>query len=227
MGAISKAKLQAICVQLGRRCSPKLLASIESALNYVETGSWFAHEGFEPRIVPTHWAVQDEIIKRIAERRVLYLEFGVWQGETMRYWSQRLTNPRSELHGFDSFEGLPDNWGKFEKGTFSTNGHLPEIADERVRFFKGWFEETLPGYELPPHDTLVINIDSDLYMSARYVLKMLREAILPGTYLYFDELCVRQDELRAFREFLSDTGMKFRAVAAVPSLRAAAFSRVG
>lgn len=221
------AALRTVCVRVGSVCPRELIASIDNALNYVETGSWFAHEGLHPRIVGTRWEVHDEILARVARKRVLYLEFGVWRGDMMRYWSQRVEHPEAQLHGFDSFEGLPDDWGSTKKEFFSTNGRIPEIADPRVQFHKGWFEDTLPAYQLPAHDALVVNVDADLYSSARYVLKELRDTIGVGTYLYFDELCVRQDELRAFKEFLAETGMRFDAIAATPSLRNVAFVRTG
>src|SRR4051794_18834378 len=39
-----------------------------------------------------------------------YLEFGVWEGASMRWWAARNTHPDSSFVGFDSFEGLPVNW---------------------------------------------------------------------------------------------------------------------
>jgi hypothetical protein len=30
----------------------------------------------------------------------------------------------------------------------------------RVKFFKGWFEETLPGHSVPDHDVMVVNFDA-------------------------------------------------------------------
>lgn len=75
----------------------------------------------------------------------------------MRQWSKLLRNPASTLHGFDSFLGLPHDWTLegHERGYFSTEGQVPEIDDPRVRFFVGWFEETLPQYEWPEHEVLV------------------------------------------------------------------------
>lgn len=56
------------------------------------------------------------------------------------------------LHGFDSFEGLPERWNAdHAKGHFSTAGQIPEIADNRVTFFKGWFKEILREYAPPAH----------------------------------------------------------------------------
>lgn len=76
-----------------------------------------------------------------------YLEFGVFQGDSIRLWSQMNTNPESRFIGFDSFEGLPVAWGNSMKaGSFSTSGVVPEIADPRVSFQRGWFNDTLPQF---------------------------------------------------------------------------------
>ncbi len=72
----------------------------------------------------------------------------------------------SILHGFDSFEGSPeafdDAGGKYARGSFSTDGQVPRLDDPRAEIFKGWFNQTLPGYIPPDDDVLVINIDADL-----------------------------------------------------------------
>ena len=72
-----------------------------------------------------------------------YLEFGVHQGESIRWWVEQNGDPESRFHGFDSFEGLPEDWrSDFRKGHFSTDGKTPDIADERCSFQVGWFHET-------------------------------------------------------------------------------------
>ena len=133
-------------------------------------------------------------------------------------WSQALKNPNSHLHGFDSFEGLPANYddvgGKYIKGWFSTGGQIPKVEDPRVKFFKGWFEETLPEYGLPEHDVLVINLDADLYASTIYVLRSLKDRIRSGTYVYLDDMSRPDHEPRAFEEFMAETGLKFKPLAA-------------
>ena len=161
---------------------------------------------------------------RIADKRVLYLEFGVAFGDSMRHWSRLLRNDRSHLHGFDSFEGLPSNWHAFApKGTYSTAGVIPRIDDARVVFFKGLFEETLPRYVFPDYEVLVINIDCDLYRSAFFVLDFLRERIRPGTYILFDEFLDRANEQRAFDDFLTLTGSHFRLLGATKTFMQVAF----
>ena len=65
---------------------------------------------------------------------------------------------RSHLHGFDSFLGLPHDWSLegHKRGYFSTEGVVPRIDDPRVRFYPGWFEDTLPDYEWPEHEVLIV-----------------------------------------------------------------------
>ena len=170
----------------------------------------------------------DLIAKQVGSREVLYLEFGVFQGDATRYWSKLLLNPSSKLHGFDSFEGLPENWlPQRQKGHFATGGAIPQIEDNRVKFFKGWFDESLPSYKCPPREVLVLNLDADLYSSTIYVLKTLKDEIAPGTYIYFDEFSNRDHELRAFDEFMTETGMNFSLVGVTDAMQHAVFRRDG
>ena len=166
----------------------------------------------------------------LRERRVLYLEFGVFHGSAIRYWSKALRHPEARLHGFDSFEGLPEDFdvldGPNRKGFFSTLGQIPKIDDPRVSFFKGWFEETLPAYEPPAHDTLLVTLDADLYSSTICVLRHLRHWIRPGTYLYFDDLCRIEHEPKAFDEFMGESGRRFAIICSDHSLNRAMFECV-
>jgi hypothetical protein len=84
-------------------------------------------------------------LERIGAADLLYLEFGVWQGYSIEYFSRLNRSPRSLFYGFDSFEGLPEGWRGMSAGHFSTGGQIPVIDDERVRFIKGWFQDSLPG----------------------------------------------------------------------------------
>lgn len=138
-----------------------------------------------------------------------------------------LRNPKSKLHGFDSFEGLPEKWiDTRPKGYYSLAGQVPQIDDTRVQFFKGWFEQTLPNYKFPPHEVLVVVLDADLYSSTNFVLNALEDVIVSGTYIYFDEFNHRFDEMRAFDEFVRRTGMKFSVAGATRSLAKVLFQRL-
>jgi hypothetical protein len=73
-----------------------------------------------------------------------------------------LKNPSLMVYGFDSFEGLAeafnDTHGKF---AFSSQGVVTMVEDPRVKFFKGLFEQTLPGHSVPDHDIMVVYFDAD------------------------------------------------------------------
>jgi hypothetical protein len=213
--------------RLGTRCSRRTIHRLNAVVNYLEAGRWMRERGFDTgRRVDTREEIFELIAADVADEAVLYLEFGVFEGASMRTWSGLLRNPRAQLHGFDSFEGLPEGWSLDESsGHFSTRGDVPQIDDPRVRFFKGWFEDTLPAYEPPPHERLVVNVDADLYSSAALVLAAVEPWLEPGAYLYFDELNDRAHELRAFDEFLERTRMRFRTVAVSRELAHAAFRR--
>lgn len=210
----------------GSLISPKNIDRANAVLNYLAVGRWMKENSFHPG---SRLASREKLFERIASevsgQRVLYLEFGVFQGRATRYWSKLLRGAGDHLHGFDSFEGLPESWNGTDRGEgyFSTNGNLPVIDDPRVEFFKGWFEETLPTYQAPPHDVLVVNMDADLYSSTAYVLCQLRGLIRPGTYIYFDEFNHRDHELRAFDEFMRKTKIKFALAGATTTLERVAF----
>ncbi len=214
---------------LGTHTPRGLIHQLNATVNYLEVGRWLRSHGFSPiRRFRDRNTLFDHVAIDIAGQKVLYLEFGVHYGESIAYWAKLLNNPESLLHGFDSFEGLPENWNTNSgKGCFSTGGIVPMIADPRVTLYKGWFQDTLPQWVVPPHDQLVIHFDADLYSSTIYVLNALRRHIIVGTILHFDEFCDRVHELRAFDEFLSETRMKFRLIGADQTLTRVAFQRTG
>ena len=215
---------------IGRFVPRKTVDDLNKILNYLAVGRWMKDNHYNTKYrLPCRERIFDLIAKDVANKRVLYMEFGVFDGQGTRYWSNILRHPGSHLHGFDSFEGLPELWEGTDrgKGCFSTKGATPQIDDARVRFFKGWFQDTLPTYKAPPHDVLIINLDADLYSSTAYVLSCLRDLIVSGAYIYFDEFNHRFHELRAFDEFIRETGTKFSLVGATKTLEHVAFrSRV-
>lgn len=138
-----------LLTRLSARCSPRLIFNLQKRVNYLETSRWLRDGGFRiPRRARTKDEVFAAVTRQVANKQVLYLEFGVYEGDTMRYWCEHLRNPNSRLHGFDSFEGLPETWTLDRpKGCFSTLGKVPLLDDPRVEFFKGWFEDALCNHK--------------------------------------------------------------------------------
>ena len=137
----------------------------------------------------------------------LLLEFGVFSGETVSHVARRF--PGAEVFGFDSFEGLPEDWaaGGASRETFDVSGRLPPVPDN-VTLVKGWFEDTLPPFlEKHPGPVRLVHVDSDLYSSAIFVLERLAPRLRPGSIVVFDELMnyggewVDGGEWKALRDF--------------------------
>lgn len=141
----------------------------------------------------------------------LWLEFGVFRGRDIRVLSQYA---KGKIYGFDSFEGLPEDWTFFQrKGRFSLEGQLPDVP-ENVELIKGWFDITLPDF-LAANDNPIafLHIDSDLYSSAKYVLTQVCDRLQAGTIILFDDFLNYPDwksgEAKAFFEVTEENGLKF------------------
>jgi hypothetical protein len=134
----------------------------------------------------------------------LILEFGVFSGASIK---QIAATTKQEVHGFDSWEGLPEDWTHWQKsGRFSTEGRLPDMTGfDNVRLHKGWFENTLPVFlESHPGPIRFLHIDCDLYSSTKTILDLCRERIVSGTVIVFDEYLNypgwQQHEIKAWKE---------------------------
>lgn len=64
----------------------------------------------------------------------LILEFGVFEGNTIYYIAGKL--PNYTVHGFDSFEGLPECWRDGAPNGHFAMDQLPDVADN-VELHKG------------------------------------------------------------------------------------------
>ncbi len=122
--------------------------------------------------------------------KIAYMEFGVWQGESINYFAACNENEESIFVGLDSFEGLPENWGHMPKGTFGTNGIVPLVNDKRIHFVKGWFQDSWDDANLLITSTqdsdLLIHYDADLYSSTLFALTKI-DSFRKAYYAIFDE----------------------------------------
>ena len=136
----------------------------------------------------------------------LYLELGVYQGFTINYIARLF--PTQKIYGFDSWQGLPEVWGRHPKGSYSTNGAIPAVVFN-VELISGLFEDTLPEFikNYPDAKTAFIHIDSDLYSSAKTIFKYLGHTFVHGTVIVFDEYAQDAGEKQAFEEWLEEAGL--------------------
>jgi hypothetical protein len=137
-------------------------------------------------------------------------EFGVASGTTIRFIASRTGRT---VHGFDSFEGLPEDWGHhLPAGTFK-QANLPEVP-ENVKLHKGWFSESIvPFKEQYQGPVAFLHMDADLYSSTRTTLDLLADRIVTGTVIQFDEFFNysgwQRGEHKAFMEFVDDYKVTF------------------
>lgn len=156
-----------------------------------------------------------------------FLEFGVHKGEDICRMAvflaqkERQATAKKEsvavtIHGFDSFQGLPEAWengqyendqdGKrlaFDVGKFDTGGVAPQIellkqkllldtTSCNVEFHAGWFADTVPvffasnGLERP---VAFLHADADLYSSTITFLEEIcrLNLLVKGSVVCFDE----------------------------------------
>lgn len=131
----------------------------------------------------------------------LVMEFGVYNGKSIRLIASLVD---SIVHGFDSFEGIPEEWVNERKGSYSAFGVLPEVPDN-VILHPGWFEDSIPEFiKNEKWPIRFINIDCDLYSSTKTIFDLLGPQIVSGSVILFDEFIGyptwKDDEFKAFQE---------------------------
>ncbi len=173
--------------------------------------AWLLRLPEQPAAYYNRWAFFDAIIEASDQTRPFY-EFGVWQGASFRY----LIRTFGSGFGFDTFQGLPEDWHKQKSGSYSSAGNVPDIAGGE--FIVGDFAKSLPGFfavERPMAS--VINFDADLYSSTLCALRHARSVIDDKTILIFDEFLMNenweQDEFRALNEYCEREGLRYEVLA--------------
>jgi hypothetical protein len=141
------------------------------------------------------------------------LEFGVAGGNSIRAIGAAVKG--RPVHGFDSFEGLPEHWSGHLtlRGEFNQGGQLPPVP-ANVTLHKGWFDATLPAWKTAHADRVgFLHVDCDIYSSAKFVLASLADRFQVGTVIRFDEYFNypnwRQHEFRAWQETVTEFGLAY------------------
>ncbi len=141
------------------------------------------------------------------------LEFGVATGATLRVI---VAERGGEIYGFDSFAGLPESWiNGLAAGSF-TQVQLPDVRGAEL--VVGLFDDTI-GTFLDQHPGPVdfVHIDSDLYTSAKTVLRLVGPRLRVGSIVHFDEFYNypgwQQHEVRAWDEYAKETETAFSYIA--------------
>ena len=152
--------------------------------------------------------------QELDKKQGFYLEFGVFQGKSINFFS-KLINKEKKIYGFDSFEGLNEDWqgSELPKGYFDLKGKLPKV-EKNVVLVKGKVQETLLEFlkKNAPKISFV-HIDLDTYESTKYVLTKIKDYVSKDTIILFDELYNFTGwdvgEYKALQETFNDKEYKF------------------
>ena len=167
------------------------------------------------------------IVSEKLHQNINYLEFGVAGGASFNWWMTQNNDPASRFYGFDTFTGLPEDFGPYKKGTFNY-GKIPDIKDDRGKFYQGLFQQTLPGF-LKGFDLTkktVLMLDADIYTATLYVLTSMAPYLKKGDIIIFDEFVVPTHEFMAYKNFIDSYYFKMELIGVANNYYFAAF-RVG
>ena len=142
-----------------------------------------------------------------------YIEFGVFSGTSINFFSKNLNNKK--IYGFDSFEGLKEDWAgtSVPKGTFNLNKKIPKLENNVVPV-AGWIQDTLPIFLKEKNPKInFVHMDVDTYESSKFILEAIKPNLVKGAIILFDELYNFEGwdvgEYKALREVFNDNEYKF------------------
>lgn len=162
------------------------------------------------RSFENRYQLLDYSLSRVGGKGGLFLEFGVYQGQSLNFIAERV---EGKVYGFDSFEGLPSDWiPNCPEGTFRL-ALLPKVRGN-AELVKGWFSKTLPQFMREhPGKCSFLHLDSDIYASAKDVFRHVGPRIAAGTIIVFDEFFNypnwQEGECKAFMEFVRERKIQF------------------
>jgi len=154
-----------------------------------------------------------------------YFEFGVCGGSSFQWWLDNTVNKDSKYYGFDTFEGLPEDWGTYKKGEM--NSKVPTVDDQRALFIKGLFQESVPPFlketTIDESKRTILHLDADLFSSTLFTLTTMAPYLKKGDILMFDEFNVPNHEFFAFKMFCDSYYIKTKLLGAVNNYYQVAF----
>lgn len=145
-----------------------------------------------------------------------YFEFGVCGGHSFKWWLEHNKNTGSKFYGFDTFEGLPENFGPFAKGSMAVALESLNINDPRASFYKGLFQDTLVPFldNYRSDRKKLIHLDADLFSATLFSLSQLYRFLNDGDILLFDEFAVPKHEFMAFKIFTESFYVNYEVIGA-------------
>ena len=154
----------------------------------------------------------DYVAKHIPDGGLM-IECGVFKGASINRMAK--LHPERTIYGFDSFEGLSEDWvgNNLQAGSFDIGGVLPAV-EPNVTLIKGWIDDTLQPF-LKKNDAVInyLHIDTDTYSPAKTILTQTKSRLVPGSIVLFDELfgypVWEENEYKALQETIPEDCYEF------------------
>jgi len=147
----------------------------------------------------------------------LFLEFGVFKGDSINAFAKYLSKKKSHIFGFDSFEGLEEEWITNEYnpiGTFSLNKKPPKV-DKNVTLVIGKVQDTLENFLKQKEGKKIafVHMDMDTFVPTQYVLKKIKPLLNKGAVILFDEFYGfpnwKEHEYKVLMEIFNENEYKY------------------
>jgi O-methyltransferase len=175
---------------------------------------WYKSNWDYSRRVGLYEAISKQ--EQLENTAIDYFEFGVSGGYSFKWWLEHNKQPGSAFFGFDTFEGLPENFGSFAKGSMAVALEALNIHDTRACFYKGLFQETLIPFleQYKKGKRKLIHMDADIFSATIFTLSQLYRILEDGDIILFDEFAVPTHEFRAFKIFTESFYVKYEVIGA-------------
>jgi len=165
-------------------------------------------------------------IESVVENKVKgdFIETGVWRGGACIFAKTlfNMFNQDRTVWVADSFEGLPkpnvadypEDEGddlysleqlRISKEQVEENFRKFDLLDDKVKFLKGWFKDTLPV--APIEKLAIIRLDGDMYESTMDGLTNLYHKLSPGGFVIIDDYGVIPACKKAVHDFRDEQGI--------------------
>jgi hypothetical protein len=166
------------------------------------------------------YSSREELFNKLISKNheIQLLEFGVFKGASLNYFSKLNINTASKIFGFDSFEGLSNEWnygflgGKGEGYFKIDKKELLKFNDPRITIVDGYFNKTLKkNLKIFSNEKeTFVHFDADLYSSTLFCLTTLHSHF--NNYVaFFDEFPMH--ECAALHDYISSYNVNVKFLA--------------
>jgi len=187
---------------------------LNSSYNYFK--KFFYNAIFLKRNDLRKYAIK-KAIELDTKQNSLFLEFGVYKGESTNYFSKFL---KSKLYAFDSFKGLEEDWLGFHHAAGDFGGiEIPKL-NKNVELVVGNVKDTLSKFISKNKDSKInfIHMDIDNFTATKFILEMLKPQLNDKAIIVFDEYYNFQGwkfgEFKAFSELFSENEFNYKCFSA-------------